>query len=77
MKKLLYTFFFGYASLKWRRLIRTISLISIVAFFLFFVSNFIEERDGYIYAMITIAVIEFIVIGFISWLVKPFVVKEG
>lgn len=76
MKKLLYTFFFGYASLKWRRLIRTISLISIVAFFLFFVSNFIEERDGDIYAMITIAVIEFIVIGLFSWLIKPFVNEE-
>ena len=76
MKKLLYTFFFGYAALKWRRLVRTISLISIVAFFLFFL-NFIEESDGYIYRMITIAVIEFIFIGLISWLIKPFVVKEN
>ena len=34
MKKLLYTFFFGYAAFKWRRLIRTIYFI-IVAFVLF------------------------------------------
>tara|TARA_B100001059_G_C17649374_1_gene483595 strand:+ start:52 stop:579 length:528 start_codon:yes stop_codon:yes gene_type:complete len=74
--KLLYTFFFGYASLKWRRLIRTISLISIVSFFLFFISNFMVERDGYIYAMITLAIIEFIAIGLIIWLIKPFVVDE-
>ena len=45
MSKLLYTFFFGYAALKWRRLIRTIFLI-IAAFVLFAEQDRISTADN-------------------------------
>jgi|TARA_B110000483_G_scaffold208740_1_gene254570 hypothetical protein len=73
---LLYTFFFGYAPFKWRRLIRTLILIpSVGGLISGIVAGFLEELS------ITIATIGIfsgvsLVIGLISWLIKPFVVKE-
>ena len=66
----LYTFFFGYLSLKWRRLIRTISI------FIFLLSIFIglllQFDDGLGFLPIFI----FFLTPLISYVVKPFVVKE-
>ena len=82
--KLLYTFFFGYAALKWRRLIRTlIILLSPVPALIGSVNLYVSTTgsgDTVIYRIIVfitpIAGALFL-IGLISWLIKPFVVKEG
>ena len=64
------TFFFGYLSLKWRRLIRTISI------FLFLLSSFIglllEFDDGFGILPISI----FFLTPLISYVIKPFIVKD-
>ena len=92
MKKLLYTFFFGYAALKWRRLVRTLILIPTYTYLIFLVPSTLEVIGlgikpldwlfaglplyAVIYSiLITIGI--YIVIGLISWLIKPFIVKEN
>ena len=39
MKKLLYTFFFGYLELKWRRLVRTLLLAYIIPVTILFLGD--------------------------------------
>ena len=80
MNKLLNTFFFGYLSLKWRRLFRTLIIIPflyLIAFILWatlFVGGYGET---FFYALFSLLLIGIpIIIGLISWLIKPFVVKE-
>mgnify|MGYP001254268491 CR=1 FL=1 len=68
--KLLYTFFFGYAALKWRRLIRTLIILATIACLFFLQASFTFTKTQTIIA-------SYIAIGLISWLIKPFVVKEG
>jgi len=70
MKKLLYTFFFGYAALKWRRLIRTSILLLILVCFVPIIVRLDEE---WISVMLIIAFLTPIV----SWIIKPFIVKEN
>jgi TRAP-type C4-dicarboxylate transport system permease small subunit len=68
------TFFFGYLSLKWRRLVRTLLVIG----FLILVINFIWgefEYETIEYKMILMTTY-IVPIPLISWLVKPFIVKE-
>jgi hypothetical protein len=67
---MLNTFFFGYLSLKWRRLIRT---TSIFIFFLSFFIGLLLEFNDMIGGLPTITLI---LIPIISYVVKPFVVKE-
>ena len=68
------TFFFGYLSLKWRRLIRTLLVVG----FLILVINFIwgdfesETIESKIFLMTTYIV----PIPLISWVLKPFIVKD-
>jgi hypothetical protein len=74
MEKILHTFFFGYLSLKWRRLFRTLiflpyTLISI--FFLMEVSGHFKNTLAILGLMISTA----LSVGLISWIIKPFVVK--
>ena len=79
MRKLLFTFFFGYASYKYRRLIRTPIIIIALGTFIGFnllldtVCNF-----NWITFLSTVAgqVLGFTVIGFISYLIEPFVVEK-
>ena len=96
MKKLLYTFFFGYAAFKWRRLIRTLIIILTFGSLLFWwifaldvaIGNYMPAKGD----LIINSVLEFfglalagsaffigvyIVIGLISWLIKPFIVKDN
>ena len=84
--KTLYTFFFGYSSFKWRRLIRTLLLIPAIVWqvFVFFVAindMFINPEQRYediFWFLYVFSILGyFILIGLISWLVKPFVVEEG
>ena len=71
--EILYTFFFGYFSLKWRRLIRTLLLLpyipcSIVVFY----KTATEREEFLIFYMFFPAIL----LAIISWVIKPFVVKE-
>ena len=68
------TFFFGYLSLKWRRLIRTLLVVG----FLILVINFIWGEFEYetIEAKMILMTTYIVPIPLISWLVKPFVVKD-
>jgi hypothetical protein len=64
------TFFFGYLSLKWRRLIRTISI------FLFLLSIFIGLLLQFDDGIGILPIFIFFLTPLISYVVKPFVVKE-
>ena len=75
IKKLLYTFFFGYAAFKWRRLIRTLIVLATIACLFFFISISTYENFMFIQG-IQITIASYILIGLISWLIKPFIVKE-
>ncbi len=81
------TFFFGYLSLRWRRLIRTIIIFSLF-YILDFKSNFTECFIGgepisvvclipsnyYDYFGMNILFIALVML--LSWILKPFVVKD-
>jgi hypothetical protein len=68
------TFFFGYLSLKWRRLIRTLLVVG----FLILVINFIwgEFELETIETKMILMTTYIVPIPLISWLVKPFIVKD-
>jgi uncharacterized membrane-anchored protein YitT (DUF2179 family) len=80
------TFFFGYLKLKWKRLFRTLITININIFFLWFfdeeiyTSNSDYLNSNMLYSDIygTLFLLTLIVpsIALISWLIKPFVLKE-
>ena len=67
------TFFFGYLSLKWRRLIRVVLLF--VTVFWIYLALFENNNTLDTHPLKAIP-IPFLSIALISWLVKPFVVKE-
>ena len=86
-KTVLYTFFFGYFSLKWRRLIRVLILVPVILFlilgFLVIISDGeVLPFDGLnseiknILTMVLLILIYLLPFLLISWVVKPFVVKE-
>jgi Na+/proline symporter len=82
MKKLLYTLFFGYLALKWRRLVRTL-LLFIYSTFVFILTPIIlddisnrgwirgEEKEIFLLALVL-----FVFIPITSYVSKPFVIKE-
>tara|TARA_B100000787_G_scaffold143459_1_gene113058 strand:+ start:257 stop:712 length:456 start_codon:yes stop_codon:yes gene_type:complete len=69
-KPIVNTFFFGYLSLKWRRLIRTTSI------FIFFLSIFIGLLLQFDDGIGILPIFIFFLTPLISYVVKPFVVKE-
>lgn len=76
---MLNTFFFGYLSLKWRRLVRTLILIPFT--YLFYLSlYFYIKRGGDIGrkagSFISFTLILLVSTITISYILKPFVVKE-
>ena len=78
MKKILYTFFFGYAALKWQRLIRTLIILPALTFIVFLAVNIIVGQIGFetfveIFLIMSACLFG---VGLISWVIKPFVVKE-
>ncbi len=86
MKHLLNTLFFGYLTLKWRRLIRTIITITYLPFVIFTYSEGCRDitYGGYgariigefnLPYFILLISIPIVSIALISWVVKPFVVK--
>tara|TARA_R110000796_G_scaffold39386_1_gene98309 strand:- start:1883 stop:2458 length:576 start_codon:yes stop_codon:yes gene_type:complete len=73
MKKLLHTFFFGYADFKYRRLIRTPIILSAVGVF---IAPIVDDHDLFIPAVLVV-IGGFVIIGFISYLIEPFIVKKN
>ena len=74
----LYTFFFGYLSLKWRRLVRTLLLLPTILFQLFMIVIFIDSRgNGDLFGFLLLSLFIPLFIGMLSWVIKPFVVKES
>ena len=85
---MLNTFFFGYLSLKWRRLFRTLITLAYLPFIVFtyyegcrsitygyYTQRIIGEFNlPYFILLISIPTIS---IPLISWVIKPFVVKEN
>ena len=81
---MLNTFFFGYLSLKWRRLFRTLITLAyffwgLYSFYEVKVYNWVNGEYIISYSIedfILIISIPTISIPLISWVTKPFVVKE-
>lgn len=78
MKFFLETFFFGYLTLKWKRLARVLSLLLYCVLFLLviegeFQSNEIEGLN-YVNAIAMFGTPFFIFL--LSWVIKPFILNE-
>jgi hypothetical protein len=78
---MLNTFFFGYLSLKWRRLVRTLILLSLIyAIIGMIISICISIEKGYIesdtrdFIVSTLGLI--VLTPIVSYILKPFAVKE-
>ena len=72
----LYTFFFGYLSLKWRRLVRTLLLLPTISFQLIWLGVSIYDVDVEAFGVFLLSLFITLFIGMLSWVIKPFVVKE-
>jgi len=72
----LYTFFFGYLSLKWRRLVRTLLLLPTISFQLIWLGVSIYDVDVEAFGFFLLSLFITLFIGMLSWIIKPFVVKE-
>ena len=70
------TFFFGYLSLRWRRLVRAIIILLLTPLYLLFLieSLFNGDDDGFVKLVLVFLITLFVCL--ISWIIKPFVVKE-
>ena len=73
----LYTFFFGYLSLKWRRLVRTLLLLPTISFQLIWLGVSIYDVDVEAFGVFLLSLFITLFIGMLSWVIKPFVVKES
>jgi len=72
----LYTFFFGYLELKWRRLARSLSLVWFIISVVPFCILVMEITDTDDYALLGLFP-SLIIILLISWVVEPFVVNKS
>ena len=73
-ENMLNTFFFGYLSLKWRRLVRTIIILLLTPLYLLFLIESRWDDDALVKLLLVFLATLFI--GLLSWIIKPFVVKE-
>ena len=69
---MLNTFFFGYLSLKWRRLFRTFSILVFIAIPFYFMKTPFFHPDT-----VSIMLAFLICIAIISYVAKPFITKEN
>ena len=65
------TFFFGYLSLKWRRLVRTGFTLLLIS-----IPFYLDKKPILHPDTIGFMLLYFFLVALISWLIKPFVVKE-
>lgn len=88
MNKLLQTFFFGYASYKWRRLIRTlvifINILYLCIFFYIFDVLSVDSRLYYrehdqleFFVVMSLQIPYYLFIGLISYLIEPFIINKN
>ena len=73
------TFFFGYLTLKWKRLARVLSILFILFYPFIFMSwlNEIHMPESEAVALFWMsAVVIIILIGLISYVLKPFILKD-
>ena len=76
MKHLLNTLFFGYLTLKWRRLIRTIFTTPYLIWIAWcIISGQLRFNLVLLFSAFLLALVPIVSIALISWVVKPFVVK--
>tara|TARA_B100000683_G_scaffold150252_1_gene145580 strand:+ start:367 stop:594 length:228 start_codon:yes stop_codon:yes gene_type:complete len=73
------TFFFGYLPLKWKRLARVLSILFTLFFpFIFLIwldgNGMTEDEEFFLAGMSAVVII--ILIGLISYVLKPFIVKD-
>jgi putative flippase GtrA len=78
---MLNTFFFGYLSLKWRRLVRTLILLFLLLIIIWIIDYELTEDDNWNssgdYRTLVQAALGLIVLTpIVSYILKPFVVKE-
>jgi hypothetical protein len=80
MNRFLYIFFFGFANLKWRRLIRTFLLLSLIIPIAFSIdelahydNDFLHNLFWHFFAINVYSLVWFL----ISWLIYPFINKEN
>ena len=71
---MLNTFFFGYLSLKWRRLVRTIIILLLTSLYLLFLIESLWDDDARVKLLLVFLATLFVCL--ISYIIKPFVVKE-
>ena len=70
------TFFFGYLSLKWRRVVRT---LFVVGFFWYILPNdliWAYKNFDTLTQYQFLIIIYIVTVALTSWIIKPFVVKE-
>jgi hypothetical protein len=81
---MLNTFFFGYLSLKWRRLVRTLCFLIIPLPISLGIHFDVLGRDFWQYGHILAGLCQgfsglvpyLVLVTLLSWIIKPFVVKE-
>jgi hypothetical protein len=67
-------FFFGFLAEKWKRLIRTILIIGVISIIIF-LEDSQSVREDELYLIFNFICIPSI--SLISWVVKPFIIKEN
>ena len=78
---MLNTFFFGYLPLKWKRLARVLSIGFLLTVPLWIFVETVDEIDfdsdieNFLY-LIFLPTVTALLIGLISWVLKPFIVKD-
>ena len=74
---MLNTFFFGYLALKWRRLVRVLIILGFIGW-IFFPLQIVEREavDNKFLFVFFVSLIPVIPVALISWVVKPFIVKD-
>lgn len=74
---MLNTFFFGYLSLKWKRLFRTLIMVAYFFDILWSIGEAGMDSDYPKFdEFILLISIPIVSIALISWVIKPFIVKE-
>ena len=71
---MLNTFFFGYLPLKWRRLTRVLIILGYLVWIFMLLQG--VEQNGIDLFIISMFLMPVIPVGLISWVVKPFIVKD-
>ena len=74
---MLNTFFFGYLQLKWKRLVRVLMIGVLLILPFVFLENMIGLNDLELLGVYSLVlVLTALSIGLISWVLKPFIVKD-